>query len=62
LAQQLIAPCTKVGQTVLDPFAGTGSTIVAAEQIGREAIGIELSPEYCAIAQRKTSAIQISFA
>jgi site-specific DNA-methyltransferase (adenine-specific) len=61
LAQQLIAPCTQPGQTVLDPFAGTGSTIVAAEQIGREAIGIELNPEYCAIAQRKTSAIQISF-
>jgi DNA modification methylase len=37
-------PCT-----VLDPFMGAGTTIVVAEQLGRKAIGTELSPAYCDI-------------
>lgn len=37
-------------QTVLDPFAGIGSTLVAAAQLGKQAIGLELSPEFVAVA------------
>ena len=40
-------------QTVLDPFAGTGSTLVAAEQLGKQAIGLELSPEFVALAANR---------
>lgn len=41
-------PCT-----VLDPFAGSGTTGVVARLLGRRFIGIELSPEYAAMARRR---------
>lgn len=39
--------------TVLDPFAGAATTCVAANKLGRNFIGIELSPEYCEIARKR---------
>ena len=41
------------GGTVLDPFAGSGSTLVAAQETGRASIGIEVDPGYAAIARRR---------
>lgn len=38
---------------VLDPFMGTGTTLVAAEQVGATGIGIEIDPDYVAIARRR---------
>lgn len=44
---------TKRGQTVLDPMAGTGSSLVAAVECGRVALGVELMEKYAAIAQER---------
>lgn len=42
-----------VGGTVLDPFLGAGTTAVVAERLGRQWIGIELNPEYVAMARQR---------
>ena len=44
---------TPTGGTVLDPFAGSGSTLIAADAEQFDAIGCELSPDYAAIAERR---------
>ena len=40
---------TAKGECVYDPFLGSGTTLIAAEQLGRECCGLELSPAYCDI-------------
>src|SRR3990167_9051067 len=42
--------------TVLDPFLGSGTTAVACKMLKRDFIGIEISPEYCKIAEERLSA------
>lgn len=50
LARDLILCFTEPGDLVLDPMAGSGTTLVVAEQLGRLATGIDISIEYCNIA------------
>lgn len=49
----LIEATTDEGDIVLDCYAGTGTTCVASEMLGRKFIGIEISPEYCKMAKKR---------
>ena len=53
----LVKPCIKAGcpegGTVLDPFAGSGTTLAVAAELGRNGIGCELNPEYIGLAERR---------
>lgn len=49
----LITLTTREGDTVLDPFVGSGTTVLAAKQLNRKGIGIEREAEYAEIAQAR---------
>ncbi len=53
LCEKLIRTFSKDGCSVLDPFNGTGSTLVAAHNLNRPATGIDLSEEFCNIAYQR---------
>lgn len=44
---------TSAGQVVYDPFLGSGTTIISAEQLGRTCYGLELSPAYCDVIRKR---------
>ena len=57
MPSDLVEPCIKAGcpegGTVLDPFAGSGTTLAVAAELGRSGIGCELNPEYIKLAEER---------
>jgi site-specific DNA-methyltransferase (cytosine-N4-specific) len=56
LVERCVRLSTRPGDLVLDPFAGSGTTLAVATRLGRTALGIELNPEYADLAVKRLAA------
>lgn len=59
LASHLVKLACRPGETVLDPFAGSGTTNLAARRHGRRSIGIELNEDYARLAARRLQQLSL---
>jgi len=57
LMQYLVKLISREGQTVLDPFTGSGTTGMACKKMGRGFIGIEREAGYCEIAEKRIKSV-----
>lgn len=57
IVQEFIKLLTKKGDVVLDPFVGSGTSLVAAKELGRNYIGIDINPDYCKYAKERIGKI-----
>jgi DNA modification methylase len=59
LARDHILSWSNPGDLVLDPFAGSGTTLKMAKETGRNYIGIEISPDYCKLIERRVAGANV---
>ena len=59
LLGRIVRACSNEGDTVLDPFAGSGTTLVVAKKLGREPLGFELSASYAEQARARLDAARV---
>ena len=64
MPEKLVEPCvlagSRVGDVILDPFAGSGTVGVVAQKLGRAFIGVELNPEYVKLAEARLIATPVA--
>ena len=60
MTRDLIVNSSDAGDVVLDPFAGSGTTLAAAKELGRHWIGYEISPVYAETANRRVSSVTVA--
>jgi site-specific DNA-methyltransferase (adenine-specific) len=61
LPKRLIKMFSFVGETALDPFAGSGTTLLAAKNLDRNSVGYEINPEFISIIREKLASNQMDF-
>lgn len=59
LVKRLVAAATKEGDTVLDPFMGSGTTGVVCKRLNRKFIGIDFDKKFTALAYRRIGAVNV---
>lgn len=57
--RQLVGLWSEPGEIILDPFCGSGTTLVAAEYWGREAVGIEIVSEFVELAKSRLGELEL---
>jgi site-specific DNA-methyltransferase (adenine-specific) len=62
LPRRLIKLYSYPNDLVLDPFAGSGTTLVAARKLGRRSLGVEISPAFCALAKQNLRTVELAAA
>ena len=58
LLRRIILSCTNEGDTVLDPFLGSGTTSVVAKMLNRNSIGIEKEKKYLGVIKKRLEPVQ----
>ena len=61
LVETCVMAATKPNDLVLDPFMGSGTVAMVAQQLGRHFVGIDCSEEYCALAKKRLEKSQLAF-
>jgi site-specific DNA-methyltransferase (adenine-specific) len=62
LPRRLIKLYSYPGDVVMDPFSGSGTTLVAAKRLGRSSVGIEINPVFCDLTIRNVQAVELAAA
>jgi site-specific DNA-methyltransferase (adenine-specific) len=60
LPRRLIKLYSYPGDLVLDPFAGSGTTLVAAKRLGRASVGVEINPAFCKLMVRNVQNVELA--